>query len=202
MIKKGPSHGARHGNIERQRICHAAHVSSKKKKKMVTNPYWTDSGIALVIEDHKSTSDGTKNTAHATMRSRPKITSTSLQRQSASDVKILGCLCSNVQVRTARRTIVKTTTKPSKSKIDFLEILAMVSQDSIPASSQSFAWHDEGTERVDLRTGWRWSLSTASSSSSSTWWISSEKWWQAWSWDEQCFFKSRCFAYKQWRCPW
>ena len=32
VIKKGPSHGARHGNTERQSIYHAAHVSSKKAK--------------------------------------------------------------------------------------------------------------------------------------------------------------------------
>ena len=33
IIKKGPSHGARHGNTERQRIHHAAHLSSKKVRK-------------------------------------------------------------------------------------------------------------------------------------------------------------------------
>ena len=32
VIKKGPSHSARHGNTERQRIYHAAHVSSQKAK--------------------------------------------------------------------------------------------------------------------------------------------------------------------------
>ena len=32
--QKGPSHGARHGNTERQRIYHAAHVSSTKAEKM------------------------------------------------------------------------------------------------------------------------------------------------------------------------
>ena len=31
--QKGPSHGRRHGNTERQRIYHAAHVSSRKAKK-------------------------------------------------------------------------------------------------------------------------------------------------------------------------
>ena len=33
VIKKGSSHGARHGNTESQRICHAAHVFSKKAEK-------------------------------------------------------------------------------------------------------------------------------------------------------------------------
>ena len=33
VIKKGPSHGARHGNTERQRIYNAAHTAVKKAKK-------------------------------------------------------------------------------------------------------------------------------------------------------------------------
>ena len=33
VIKKGPSHGARHGNTERQRFHHTARLSSKKAKK-------------------------------------------------------------------------------------------------------------------------------------------------------------------------
>ena len=74
------------------------------------------------------------NIAHATMRLRPKITPKSLQRQSASDVKMLGCLCSTFQVRTARWTNVKTTTKPSKSKSEFSKRLAKVTQDSNPVS--------------------------------------------------------------------
>ena len=43
VIKKGPSHGARHGNTEKQIVYHAADVAAKKAvKKKVTNPYWTD----------------------------------------------------------------------------------------------------------------------------------------------------------------
>ena len=45
-----------------------------KQGKRFTNPYWTVFCLASVLENHKSTSDGTKNTAHATMRLRPKIT--------------------------------------------------------------------------------------------------------------------------------
>ena len=33
VIKKGPPHGARHGNTERQRICHTAHIAFKRTKK-------------------------------------------------------------------------------------------------------------------------------------------------------------------------
>ena len=42
VIKKRPSQGARHGNTERQRIHHAAHVSSKKAQKRSATPYWID----------------------------------------------------------------------------------------------------------------------------------------------------------------
>ena len=64
------------------------------------------------------------------MRLRPKITPFSLQRQSARNVTMLGCLCSTVHVQTARRTNVKITTKPSAS----MKNLAKVTQDSIPVS--------------------------------------------------------------------
>ena len=64
VIKKGPSHGARRGNTERQRIYHAvSHL--KRQRKRIRNPYWTDSRVAPVIENHRSTSYGPKNTAHA-----------------------------------------------------------------------------------------------------------------------------------------
>ena len=53
------------------------------------------------LDNHKSTLDGPKNTSHAWMRLRPKITPISLLRQSAPDVKLLGSLCSTAQVRTA-----------------------------------------------------------------------------------------------------
>ena len=38
VIKKGPLHGARHGNTERQRIYHVAHVAAKKANDF--NPSW------------------------------------------------------------------------------------------------------------------------------------------------------------------
>ena len=37
--KKGPSHGARHGNTERQRIYHAAHTTAEKAEKKNPTPY-------------------------------------------------------------------------------------------------------------------------------------------------------------------
>ena len=56
--------------------------------------------------------------------------------------------------------------------------------------TNQFAWHDEGSERVDPKTGWRWYDTQAAASSSffflgwqpSSWWQSSSwsqtsKWW-------------------------
>ena len=91
--KKGPSHGARHRNTERQRSTMQPISDQQNKRKRNTHPYWIDSWIALVIDNHQSTSDGPKNTAHAWMRLRPKITAISLQGQSAPGVRTLGYLC-------------------------------------------------------------------------------------------------------------
>ena len=41
VIKKGPSHGAGHGNTERQRKYYAAHNAAKKARK--NGHSWTDS---------------------------------------------------------------------------------------------------------------------------------------------------------------
>ena len=46
---------------------------------------------------------------------------------------------------------------------------------------QPLAWHDEGSERIDSKTGWRWSNSNPSASSSSSGWQPSS-WWQSSSW--------------------
>ena len=53
---------------------------------------------------------------------------------------------------------------------------------------QPFSRSREGAERIDPKTGWKWYPSTASSSSSSSWRQSSDRWWQASSWNEQWFF--------------
>ena len=119
---------------QRQRIYHAAHPLLKRRRKRGTNPYWTDSWIAFVIDNHKSTSNGPKNTAHALMRLRPKITPFSLRRPSAPDVKTLKPLCSTAQVRTAPWTSEKMTKKPKEFKSDYIKSLARLRQDFIPVS--------------------------------------------------------------------
>ena len=139
--------------------------------------------------------------------SRRSLTLISPQRQSASDVKMLGCLYS---------TNSSGPNGPMNQREDYHEAIKIKkrkyeesgkrnttlhpSEQVRQRTGEPFAWHSEGTERVDSKTGWKWYLSAASSSSSSSWWKSSEKWWQASSWDEQRFFLfliqvSRCFEF-------
>ena len=58
VIKQGPSHGAPHGNTERQRIYHAARQIKRDLKL-----YWLDFKIVHFTERHRSRFDGTKNSA-------------------------------------------------------------------------------------------------------------------------------------------
>ena len=48
---------------------------------------------------------------------------------------------------------------------------------------QPFAWHDEGLERVDPKTGWKWYDTQKTPSCSSSGWQSSA-WWQSSSWSQ------------------
>ena len=146
--------------------------------------------------------------AHATMLLRPTITPVSLQLWSAWGVNILGCSCSTVQVRTARWTNVKTNTKPSKSKSDYMKSLAKVIQDVIPVSTFD---KDQVNHALDTlkelkestpKTGWRGGTTSAVHHQAhlrqwwqpSSWWQSSS-WWQApkLGWTDDCSLsQSQC----------
>ena len=155
-----------------------SHLKSQRKR--IANPYRTDSRIALVVENHKSTSDGPKNIAHAWMRL-PKITpiATAAERNRRENAWVLvlnssgpkGSMNQREDDAEARRIKDRLYEESGKGNTR-LHPSEQVRQ----RPGQSFAWHDEGTERVDPKTGWKWYPSTASSSSSSTWWKSSEKW--------------------------
>ena len=83
---------------------------------------------------------------------------------------MFGCLCSTVQVRS-----------PMNQREDYHEAIN-IKERLIEESGkrlhpneqvrqrpgQPFAWHNEGTERVDVNTGWRWYPPAASSRSSLT----------------------------------
>ena len=84
------------------------------------------------FENHKPPSDGTKNTAHATMQLRPKITLTSRHRQSGAEMKILGSLYQTLRVKTALW-INETITKQMKElRRDCLRSMERATPDSTP----------------------------------------------------------------------
>ena len=120
--------------------------------------------MALVIENHKSTSDGTKNTAHATIRLRPGF------RRENTWVLVLNSSGPNGPMNQR-----EDYHEAIKIKERLCEESGKVNTRLHPGEQgrqrpgQAFAWHNEGTERVNPKTGWRWYPSAASSSSSSSW---------------------------------
>ena len=107
--------------------------------------------------------------------------------------KYLGPCAQQVRSELSQKSSGRLPRSQNNQRTTFLRSLAKLTQDSIPASKfdkrpgQPFAWHDEGSERVDPKTGWRWYTSNPPASSSSSGWQPSS-WWQASSWDEQWFF--------------
>ena len=113
VIKKGPLHGARHGNTERQRIYHSAHTAAKKAnkrgydtllKRFQNCPICTESQLAIGWG--------------ATTKFQKKIIHTCAPQKSIKDVKIVGYWYSTAKVQTVRWNNVKTTPMPSESKSD------------------------------------------------------------------------------------
>ena len=92
VVKKGPSHGARHRNTERQRIYYAAHNAARKARKEEYKSILDRLLKSPRCRKSQSTIDGTKNVAPATTRLQPKITLLSRHRQSGAEMKILGSL--------------------------------------------------------------------------------------------------------------
>ena len=194
VIKIGRSHGVRPTS------------RPTKQGKRITHPCWTDFGIALVIENHRSKSDGTKNTTRCGCSRRPHLHRYSGMAQRRENDWVLVLNSSGPNGPMNQR---EDDHEAIKIKERFFEESGKGNTGLHPSEqlrqrpSQPFS-HSEGTERGDPKTGWKWYPSAASSSSSSSWWQSSDKWWQASSWDEQGIFSllipvSRCFTYRQWR---
>ena len=104
VIKKGPSHGARHGNTERQPTYHAAHVAAKKENKRDITICWHDFKIVQLTEHHRSRLDGTKNSAHSTTQLQKKTIRIWLQHKSRKDMKMDGYRYSTAKGETVRWT--------------------------------------------------------------------------------------------------
>ena len=100
VIEKGPSHGRRHGNTERQRIYHAAHVCSRKAVKKGYKSIPDRFLKALFPDNHSWISGGLKITVYDWMGLQPRTIPTSLRRPNDHDAKTLGFSCLTVQDRT------------------------------------------------------------------------------------------------------
>ena len=116
--------GTQRGNL----IYHATHLSSQKAKKKEYK-----SVLDRFLKSLRCRMDR-RTLRTPWMRSRSKITPTSLRRQSAPDVKILWSFCSAAQVRTAPWISEKMTKKPKELKNDFIKSLEKMTQDFIPVS--------------------------------------------------------------------
>ena len=90
VIKKGPSHDARHQNTERNKLITQFTSRSKRQIKRDTTKNWNDFRIVHFTEHHRPRLDGTENAAHATTHLQKKIIHTCLRHRSVKDVKIVG----------------------------------------------------------------------------------------------------------------
>ena len=172
MIKKGPPHGARHGNTERQSIYYAAHNAARRARKknyriildrFLNSPRFPDSQTAIgwdedfcarydviAAEDHSYIVEPGKNGLMD-------------QRDDYPEAKR--------PVRDCMRSIGKGNTRHHPKD--------QVRQ----RRSQQFTGTEAGSERVDPKTGWRWHDNPSTSSSSSSWQAAS--WWKSSPWNER-----------------
>ena len=182
VINKGPSHGARHGNTERQIIYHAAHVSSSKKAKKNGFKSILDRFLNTLRcresqtnigcdEEHCARYDAIAAEDHT-------FVATAAERFRREDGWVLVLNISGPNGPMNQR---EDYHEAIKIKGRFFEESGKAKTRLHPSAQvrqrpgQPFAWHSEGTDRVDTKTGWKWYLSAASSSSSSSWWKSAEK---------------------------
>ena len=197
VIKKGPLHGARHGNTENEFI---TQLTLRPKVRRERDIYQS-------ILDRFQTCPIYRVTARDWMGRSLLRTLTKLSNEDHTYV----CIAEEHQRRECavqepedhKRLILKSQGQngPMKQREDYAEPVKIKkrlykesggarpkihpSKQVRQRANQPFARSSEGAERVDPKTGWKWYPSTASSSSSSSWWQSSDKWWHASTWDEQ-----------------
>ena len=184
VIKKGPSLGARHGNTERQRIYHAAHVSSQKAKKK---------GFISILDRFLK--------CHIYRQSQLDIGETvdhcaRLDETAAEDHSYIATAAERARRENTWILVLNSSVPngPMNQREDYQDAIRIKEcsyQEPGHANprlhpreqfrqrpDQPFAWHDEGPERVDPKTGWRWYDTKPSPSSSSSEWQPSS-WWQS-----------------------
>ena len=186
VIKKGPSHGARHGNTERQIIYHAAHVSAKKAlKKGYKSILDRFLGCLRYRQSQINIGWDGEHCARCDAIAADIATASERFRRENDWVRALNSSGLN---------------GPMNQREDYHEAINIKerlyeesgkgntrlhpSEHVRQRPGQPFSWHSEGSERVDPKNGWRWYTSNPPANSSSSGWQPSS-WWQASSWDEQ-----------------
>ena len=194
VIRKGPHRGVRHGNTERQRIFHDAHVAETKAGKegclsildrFQRCAFYRESQIAIGSDEafctkYERISEEDHTHVFSTAEHRRLENSWTLQLDTQGP------------------------TRPMKLREDYAEAVRIKerfyrepggthervhpSKQVRQRANQPFSRSSEGTERVDPKIGWTWYRSTTTSSSPS--WLNS---------DLKTFLPSRGFVYSQWR---
>ena len=205
VIEKNPSHGARHGLTERQRICYKAHNMLRKARQKKCNTMlerfqkhslyrdsltqigWVEKNI-IFSYDQIAKEDRTYNATRGE-RSRKKLVETRIERR--------GCKMEHwIREMTAKkqRKLVTGGTRSVQQLQDAETQQYIHNNKSDEGPNQQVDGHEENSYRLDSSTRWRYYVpATRNSSSSSSWWQPSDSWWAAWnwaslSWSEQCFF--------------
>ena len=170
VIKKGPSHGTRHGNTERQRIYYAAHNAARKARK---KNYKTAMGWD---EDFCARYDAIADIAKQAERSRKENSWKLALNTSGKN----GPMDQRDDYREAKKTHERLFQEHGKGNTR-LHPKDQVRQ----RRSQQLTGTEEGTERVDPKTGWKWYEHPSTSSSPSSW--------QAASWRKSSSWNARYF---------
>ena len=167
-------------------------------------PCWNDFKTVQFTECHSSRLDGTKQfCAHYDEISKEDHTYVCIEK-SIKDVKTVGYWYSTAKVKTVRWNNVKTSPKPSEWTSDCTESLENPSQQTSTAKSQSTVLKIQWRSRMSWPENWMEMVSFSCFIKFVFVMVALiDKWWQASSWDEECFFHptARRFACRQWRYP-
>ena len=200
VTKKGPSHGARHGPAERQRIYHKAHNTLRKAK----NP-----GHIIILDrflssprhrDSQTKIGGMRIFVLLMTRSHQRSILTLRRDGNEAETKARGSSCWTLKVQ-IDPWINAMTTKKQRKTCDRLHrkktaAAAYVSTRIHPwdqvrrRPKQQFEGHEEDSCRIDSEKGWKYYLvATTTSSSSSSLRRPSDSRRTAWNWDSSSWIE-------------
>ena len=192
VIRKNPSHGARHGPTVRQKIYHKstrhAEESSQAQKVVVAEPFWKDGTMMTNTASLCQILGGLRNRSFNMTQSHWKVIPTWLQERSRWNISLnaegfQGPLNQRGECTEAKQ-------KRRRLCDEYVERTGEGNRPIPPAQQtrqrreQQFEGLDEDKYTVDLRTGWRfYPSSRPTPSSSSTHWEQHDDWKSNKSWD-------------------